>query len=56
MIIEDERDFDASIDELVEVSSTNIEFVENEPTRFQNFLSRFREIRNTEVHFSLQMH
>ncbi|KAL8491841.1 hypothetical protein ACS0TY_023447 [Phlomoides rotata] len=38
----------------MEVSSPNIEFVENEPTRFQKFLSRFREIRNAEAHFSLR--
>ncbi|KAL8534447.1 hypothetical protein ACS0TY_010456 [Phlomoides rotata] len=54
MIIEDERDLDAPIEVPVEVSSPNIEFVENEPIRFQNFLSRFREIRNPEGHFSLR--
>ncbi|KAL8547798.1 hypothetical protein ACS0TY_007217 [Phlomoides rotata] len=44
----------SSMEVPVEVSSPNIEFVENEPTRFQNFLSRFREIRNAEAHFSLR--
>ncbi|KAL8474289.1 hypothetical protein ACS0TY_030935 [Phlomoides rotata] len=53
MIIEDERDLDPPIDVPVEVSSPNIEFVENKPTRFQNFLSRFGEIKNAEAHFSL---
>ncbi|KAL8465239.1 hypothetical protein ACS0TY_034662 [Phlomoides rotata] len=37
MIIEDERDLNALIEVPAEVSSPNIEFVENEPTRFQNF-------------------
>ncbi|KAL8547105.1 hypothetical protein ACS0TY_006720 [Phlomoides rotata] len=54
MIIEDERDLDAPIEVPMKVSSPNIEFVENEPTRFQNFLSMFRKIRNPEAHFSLQ--
>ncbi|KAL8528013.1 hypothetical protein ACS0TY_005722 [Phlomoides rotata] len=54
MIIEDERDLNALIEVPAEVSSPNIEFVENEPTRFQNFLSTFREIRIADAHFSLR--
>ncbi|KAL8531661.1 hypothetical protein ACS0TY_008306 [Phlomoides rotata] len=54
MVIEDEQDINALIEVPAEVSSSNIEFVENEPTRFQNFLSRFREIKNAEAHFSLR--
>ncbi|KAL8514132.1 hypothetical protein ACS0TY_013311 [Phlomoides rotata] len=54
MIIEDERDLNAPIEVPAEVSSPNIDFVENEPTRFQKFLSMFREIRNAETHFSLR--
>ncbi|KAL8485083.1 hypothetical protein ACS0TY_027397 [Phlomoides rotata] len=49
-----ERALGAPIEEPVEVSSPNIELVENKPTRFQKKKSRFKEIRNAEAHFSLR--
>ncbi|KAL8543177.1 hypothetical protein ACS0TY_003904 [Phlomoides rotata] len=54
MIIEDERVLDAPIEVAREVPSPNLEFVENEPDRFQNFMGRFRQIRNAEAHFALR--
>ncbi|KAL8534882.1 hypothetical protein ACS0TY_010785 [Phlomoides rotata] len=54
-IIEDERVLDAPIEVAREVPSPNLEFVENESDRFQNFMGRcrFRQIRNAEAHFAL---
>ncbi|KAL8531513.1 hypothetical protein ACS0TY_008198 [Phlomoides rotata] len=54
MIIEDERVLDAPIEVAREVPSPNLEFVENESDRFQNFMGRFRQIRNAEAHYAFR--
>ncbi|KAL8543373.1 hypothetical protein ACS0TY_004057 [Phlomoides rotata] len=54
MIIKNERVLDAPIEVAREVPSSNLEFVENEPDRFQNFMDRFRQIRNAEAHYALR--
>ncbi|GFP92151.1 hypothetical protein PHJA_001359200 [Phtheirospermum japonicum] len=54
MIIEDERDLDDPIDETREVPPLDVEFVEKDHTRFQDFLARFRQIKDAEAHFTLR--
>ncbi|KAL8474330.1 hypothetical protein ACS0TY_030969 [Phlomoides rotata] len=54
MIIDDEHVLDAPIEVAREVPSPNLEFVENEPDRFQNFMGGFRQIRNAEAHYAVR--
>ncbi|XP_033140542.1 putative nuclease HARBI1 [Brassica rapa] len=54
MIIEDERELDAPIEFGREAPPPDIEIAEDENVRFQNFLARFRNIKNKEAHFSLR--
>lgn len=54
MIIEDERDLEAPIEEARDVTPPDIEFVGNEYIQFQDFLARFRRIRRADAHFMLR--
>ena len=53
MIVEDERDVNAPIQDFVEAPITNIEYVDDD-TRFQQFLSRHQEIQNKDAHYALR--
>ncbi|XP_024006642.1 uncharacterized protein LOC112083141 [Eutrema salsugineum] len=46
MIIEEERDVDAIIEERTEVPSTEVEIESNEDVRFQEFLARHRKVKD----------
>ena len=50
MIIEDERDVDAPIEDHTEAPPPEVEMVLDENTRFQEFLTRHRRIRDNEAH------
>ncbi|KAK3221936.1 hypothetical protein Dsin_008961 [Dipteronia sinensis] len=54
MIIEDERDVDASIEDHMEAPTPEVEMMLDENTRFQEFLARHREIRDKETHITLR--
>ena len=56
MIIEEERDLEAPIEVEREDPSPEVEIVGNNSARFQEFLSRFRKIKDKEVHFYFEMH
>ena len=46
MIIEDERDLNATIEEISESPVPTVEIVENENIRFQSFLARHKQIKD----------
>ncbi|XP_062112627.1 uncharacterized protein LOC133823792 [Humulus lupulus] len=46
VIIEDERDINASIEERVKVPSPEVRMVEDDNARFQEFLTRHRKIKD----------
>ncbi|XP_010495651.1 PREDICTED: uncharacterized protein LOC104772772 [Camelina sativa] len=54
MIIEDERDLNASIEAGREAPAPEVEIADDENTRFQEFLARYREIKDRDAHFSLR--
>jgi len=54
MIIEDERDIDAPIEERVEVPIEEVEMTGDDDTRFQEFLARHRQIKDREAHIELR--
>ncbi|KAK2647991.1 hypothetical protein Ddye_015480 [Dipteronia dyeriana] len=54
MIIADERDVDASIEDRMEAPTPKVEIVLDENTRFQQFLARHRETRDKEAHIALR--
>ena len=54
MIIEDERDINASIEERVEVPIPDVQMVADDNARFQEFLSRHRKIKDKEAHIELR--
>ncbi|KAL1205518.1 hypothetical protein V5N11_026702 [Cardamine amara subsp. amara] len=54
MIIEDERDLEAQIEVGREAPPPKVEIADNETTRFQKFLARYRQIKDKEAHFSLR--
>ncbi|KAL0680633.1 hypothetical protein Bca4012_047480 [Brassica carinata] len=56
MIIEDERDLDAPIGIGKEAPPPppEVQLPDNENNRFQEFLSRFRKIKDKEAHFSFR--
>jgi len=54
MIIDDERDLEAPIEVEREVPFPEVEIVGNNNARFQEFLSRFRKIKDKEAHFLLR--
>ncbi|KAL1188231.1 hypothetical protein V5N11_025447 [Cardamine amara subsp. amara] len=54
MIIEDERDLDAPVQEQTEVSPPEVEMTGDDDTRFQAFLARHRKIKNRDAHIELR--
>jgi len=54
MIIEDERDIDAPIEERVEVPIEEVEMTGDDDTRFQEFLAQHRQIKDREAHIELR--
>ena len=54
MIIEDERDLNAPTREAVDVPIPTVEIAVDECTRFQEFLSRHRQIRDKDAHIALR--
>ncbi|KAE8688271.1 Detected protein of unknown function [Hibiscus syriacus] len=54
MIIEDERDLNSPIVEGRDAPPPNVEFVEDDETQFQEFLIRFRQIKDANAHFALR--
>ena len=54
MIIEDERDVDAAIEDHTEAPTPEVEMVLDENTRFQEFLARHRKIRDNHAHDALR--
>ena len=54
MIIEDERDINAAVEEHGEVSILDVEMAVNKNTRFREFLARYRQIKNKEAHMELR--
>ncbi|XP_074579122.1 uncharacterized protein LOC141835648 [Curcuma longa] len=54
MIIEDERDLNAPIVEHFEVSTPDVEAAVDDRTRFEDFLARYRQIKDKEAHIALR--
>ncbi|KAK2656480.1 hypothetical protein Ddye_009532 [Dipteronia dyeriana] len=54
MIIEDERDVDATIEDHMEAPTPQVGRVIDENTRFQEFLTRHRQIKDKEAHITLR--
>ena len=54
MIIEDERDLNAPIEVAREASPAEVEMAVDDNTRFQEFLARYRQIKDKEAHFALR--
>ncbi|XP_024006867.1 uncharacterized protein LOC112083387 [Eutrema salsugineum] len=54
MIIEDERDLNAPIEVGRKAPPPEVEIAEDETIRFQEFLGRYRKIRDKEAYFSLR--
>ncbi|KAK2662142.1 hypothetical protein Ddye_000716 [Dipteronia dyeriana] len=54
MIIADERDVTASIEDHMETPTPEVEMVLDENTRFQQFLARHRGIRDKDAHIALR--
>ncbi|KAL5576009.1 hypothetical protein UlMin_017708 [Ulmus minor] len=54
MIIEDERDVDAAIEDWMEAPTPEVEIAVDENTRFQEFLARHRQIKDREAHIALR--
>ena len=54
MIIEDERDLTAPIEQVIETPPAEVERVVDEDARFQQFVGRYRRIRDKDAHFALR--
>ena len=54
MIIEDERDLNAPIELTREVLPLEVKMTVNDNTCFQEFLARYRQIKDKEAHFALR--
>ncbi|KAK2649664.1 hypothetical protein Ddye_017153 [Dipteronia dyeriana] len=54
MIIADERDVDVSIEDHMEAPTPEVEMMLYENTRFQQFLTQYREIRDKDVRIALR--
>ena len=54
MIIEDQRDLNAPIQDVVEAPTPTIEMVVDENLRFKQFLARHKKIKDKNVHFELR--
>ncbi|KAM6567156.1 hypothetical protein CsatA_026284 [Cannabis sativa] len=56
MIVEDERDVNATIEERVEVPSPEVEMVGDDNVRFQEFLARHRKLKIKKLTLNFEMH
>ncbi|KAK6120693.1 hypothetical protein DH2020_045567 [Rehmannia glutinosa] len=56
MIIEDERNIDAPIQDAMEAPTPDVEMVVDDNIRFEEFLARHKRIKDKEAHIALQMH
>ena len=54
MIIEDEHDLNAIITVAMEVLIPEVEMLEDDNTRFQEFLARHRQIKNKNAHIAVR--
>lgn len=54
LIVEDERDLNLHVHDYVETSSAAVEMERNGDDEFQDFLSRYRQIKDKEAHFELR--
>jgi len=54
MIIEDERDLSVPIEVNRETPQLGVELEENDDTRFQEFFTRYRKIRDRDAHIALR--
>ena len=54
MIIEDERDSNAEMENRRKAPTPEVEMVRDETTRFQEFLARYKQIKDKEAHFALR--
>ncbi|XP_075475817.1 uncharacterized protein LOC142512858 [Primulina tabacum] len=54
MIIEDERDLSAPIEDMREASTPDVEMVVDENIRFQEFLARYKRIKDKDAHYALR--
>ncbi|XP_020263186.1 uncharacterized protein LOC109839168 [Asparagus officinalis] len=53
MIIEDERDLYAPIQEVRETPTREVDIVVDETTRFNQFIARYRQIKDKDAHIAL---
>ncbi|KAK3183019.1 hypothetical protein Dsin_030305 [Dipteronia sinensis] len=54
MIIEDERTMHINFEDLNPTSISDIEMVSDETTRFRQFLTRHRQIKDKDAHIALR--
>ena len=54
MIIEDERDVNATINDWMQAPISIVDMRVYENTRFQEFLARHKQIKDKEAHIALQ--
>ncbi|XP_039120525.1 uncharacterized protein LOC120256933 [Dioscorea cayenensis subsp. rotundata] len=54
MIVEDERDINAPIVDVREVTTPVVELVQDEDARFEQFLGRYRQIKDKDAHIALR--
>ncbi|XP_073066034.1 uncharacterized protein [Primulina eburnea] len=54
MIIEDERDLSAPIEDAREAPTPMVEMAVNEHTRFREFLARYKKIKDKDAHYALR--
>lgn len=54
MIINDEHDLDTPIEIAREVPPIEVELTTDEDSQFQQFLARYKNIKDKEAHFSLR--
>ena len=54
MIVEDERDLNVPIEIELETLPPEVEMIVDENTRFEEFISRYKKIRNNDDHIALR--
>ena len=54
MIIEDERDINATINDWMQAAIPTVDMSVDENTRFQEFLTRHKQIKYKEAHIALR--
>lgn len=54
MIIEDERDLNAPIVDAIEAPTANVEMTVDDNTRFEQFLTRHRRIKDKDSHIAFR--